>query len=154
MTSVMLPAPLKRKWSDRFVLDLAMTLEGSGDTLDVLLESYSLTQEDLDGFALDPLFNQRLDKLRESLREQGLTFRLKAQTQAELVLDTAWRIIHDEEVSAAVRADLIKWVTKMANYEPTNKGETDGKGVTITINMGDPVLPPPKEARVIEYDEV
>lgn len=154
MTSLMLPAPLARKWSDRFALDLAMSLEGSGDAVEVLLEEYKLTPEDLEAFSLDPLFTQRLEQLRTQLKENGLTFRIKAQAQAELVLDTAWRIIHDDDVSPAVRADLIKWVTKMANYEPTGKGETDTKGVSITINMGDTALPPPKEIKVLDYDEV
>lgn len=154
MNEIMLPAPLARKWSDRFALDLAMTLEGSGDPVEVLLEEHRLTTDDLEGFALDPLFTQRVEKFREQLRESGLTFRVKAQAQAELVLDTAWRIIHDDEVSPAVRADLIKWITKMANYEPSTKGEGDSKGVTITINMGDPVLPAPRELKVIDYEQV
>lgn len=153
MSEVMLPVPLARRWSDRFVLDLAMTLEGSGDTLDVLLAEYQLTQYDLDGFSLDPLFNQRLDKLRQQLQENGLTFRMKAQAQAELVLDTAWRIIHDEDASHAVRADLIKWITKMANYEPVAKSGGDSKGVTININMGEET-PPPREIKVLDYEQI
>lgn len=144
---VMLPAPFTRQWTDRFALEVAMSLEGSGDKVSVILEAYGFTPEDLEGFALDPLFAQRVDALRTQLREKGLTFKLRAQAQAEELLATSWGIIHDPETSAAVKADLIKWTSKMAGFEPVKDIAADGGGVTITINMGDQPLP----AKVIEH---
>lgn len=152
MTLVTKP-PLGRPWSDRFVLDIAMSLEGTGEKPEDVLAAYGHTKEDLYEFAEDPLFAKKVDEFRKQLKERGFTFRLKAQSQAELLLDNSWDLIHDHEVSAAVKADLIKWTAKMAGYEPTKDGgASDGGGVTINIHMGDPSLAPPPGIRTIEHE--
>lgn len=123
-------------------MDLAMTLEGSGSKPEVLLEEYGFTADELQEFSAEPLFAKRVDHFRKQLQERGFTFRTKAQYQAELLLDNSWDIIHDQETSPAVKADLIKWTAKMANFEPTkDSGGTDG-GVKINIFMGEPNDPP------------
>lgn len=143
-------APLSsRKWTDRFALDLAMTLEGSGDKLPVLLGDHGFTPTDLQNFAKDPLFEQRVQTYRMQLRERGLTFKLKAQVQAELLLDTSWDLIHNNDVSPAVKADLIKFTVKAAGFEGANTNAND-TGVTININMGDPSLAAPAGIRTID----
>jgi hypothetical protein len=144
-------APLKRKWDDRFALDLAMNLEGSGDDIPTLLDEYKLTQDELIEFTADPLFDRRVQEFRAQLREKGLTFRLKARAQAELLLDTSYDLIHTHDISPAVKADLIKWTAKMAGFE--NQEKTDsGSGVTINIHMGDPALAPKSGIRSIEAE--
>lgn len=131
------PAPLATRWTDRFALDLAMSLEGSGDPPAVLLKEHNHTPHDLEVFSKDPLFTQRVENYRHQLREKGLTFKLKAQVQAELLLDTSWDVIHNEDTSPAVKADLIKWTAKVAGFEPSKDSQAAGDtGVTITINMG------------------
>lgn len=147
-----LPAPLTRPWTDRFVLDIAMTLEGTGDPVETVLEAHGYTPDQLIAFSEDTLFAQRVDHFRTQLKERGFTFKLKAQAQAELLLDTSWDVIHDENVSAAVKADLIKWTAKMAGYEPTKDVLTEGNGVKINIFMGDPSQAPPSGMRTIEHD--
>ena len=155
MNELILPSPSaplsSRRWTDRFALDLAMTLEGSGDKLPVLLGDHGFTPADLRMFAKDPLFEQRVQAYRAQLRERGLTFKLKAQVQAELLLDTSWDIIHGADVSPAVKADLIKWTSKVAGFEGTNVSSNDS-GVTININMGDPSQAAPSGMRTIEHD--
>lgn len=133
----MLAAPLARPWTDRFVLDIAMSLEGTGDPAEVVLEAHGYTPDQLIEFSKDPLFAQRVEHFRTQLRENGFTFKLKAKAQAELLLDTSWEVIHTPDVSPAVKADLIKWTAKMAGYEPTKDIATDGGGVRINIVMGD-----------------
>lgn len=132
-------SPLRRSWDDRFVQDLAMTLIGSGSKMPDLLREYDLTEDELREFALDPLFEQRVEYWRNQMKNEGFTFRLKAKAQAEELLDTSWQVIHDQDVSPAVKADLIKWTAKMAGYEPTKDLTTDGGGVKINIIMGDVV---------------
>lgn len=147
------PAPLQRRWSDRFALDLAMCREGSGGTIEDLLEAYGFTEEDLVEFTLEPLFEQRVTSLQSQLREKGLTFRMKAQVQAELLLENSWDIINGgPEVSPAVKADLIKWTAKVAGFDTVKDASQDGKGVSIHIHMGDPALAPPSGIRTIEHD--
>lgn len=146
-------APLQTRWTDRFALDLAMTLEGSGESSTDLLKQYKLTPLDLQVFTKDPLFIQRVEHYRVQLKERGLSFKMKAQAQAELLLDTSWDVIHTDDVSPAVKADLIKWTAKMAGYEPAKGPEAGGDGgVKINIYMGDPNDAPPPGIRTIEHE--
>ena len=54
------------------------------------------------------------------------------------MLTTSWTLIHNPDVSAAVKADLIKSTVKWAGLE-TKADDGDagaGGGVKITINLG------------------
>jgi hypothetical protein len=69
-----------------------------------------------------------------------MTFRLKARAQAEELLTTSWTLIHSSDVSAAVKADLIKSTVKWGGLEPQKDFsgvDNQGGGVSITINLGD-----------------
>lgn len=132
-----LPAPLTRRWTDRFAIDLAMTAEGSGDPPAMLLKEHGYTTNDLVTFSKDPLFMQRFEKYRTDLRERGLSFKMKAQAQAEEFLTNTYLIVNNDATSPAVKADLIKWMAKMAGYEPTKESMQAEGGVTINIHMGD-----------------
>lgn len=128
---------LRRKWDDRLALDLAFTLEGSGGAVSELLDAYRLTEEELADFGRDPQFEKRVNYWRQQAQTEGFTFRVKAKAQAEHLLDTSFGIIHDVDVSPAVKADLIKWTAKMAGYEPTKETLSETSGVKINIIMGD-----------------
>ena len=139
-----------RRWTDRFALDLAMTLEGSGSKAEDLLVEYEFTADDLVAFGQEPLFAQRVDHFRNQLKEKGFTFRLKAQAQAEMLLDNSWDLIHTPDVSPAVKADLIKWTAKVAGYDTVKDGAAGDQGVKINIFLGDPKEAPPAGMRTIE----
>lgn len=142
--------PLQRRWSDRFALDFAMTLEGSGSKPQSLLAEYGYLPSDLAEFSREPLFMRKVEQFQKQLQENGFTFKVKAQMQAEELLDTSWELIH-ADVSPAVKADLIKWTAKVAGFEPTGgKDGGVGNAVQININMGDPSLSAPPGIRTIE----
>ena len=126
------------RWSDRLAFDIALQLEGSGDDLQDVLTRHNMTAADLLDINKDPLFTKRVEAYRDDIREKGVTFRMKARAQAEELLTTSWVLIHSPDVSAAVKADLIKSTVKWAGLEP--KGDdTSGMqpgGVKITINLG------------------
>lgn len=120
-------------------MDVALMLEKSGDTVEDICERHSITTDAVIQFSKDPVFLHKVDELRDSIRERGLTFRLKARAQAEELLITSWGLIHSADVSAAVKADLIKSTVKWGDLEPRkdaveNSGQTGG--VTISINLG------------------
>ena len=140
------------KWSDRLAFDIALTLEGSGETLQEVMTRHSITANDILTFNADPIFLKKVEHYREEVREKGLTFKLKARAQAEELLTTSWMLIHDPAVSPAVKADLIKSTVKWGGLEPKNV-ETDvgaNGGVRITINLGST----PQDARTIEAETV
>lgn len=140
------------KWSDRLAFDIALTLEGSGETLQEVMTRHSITANDILTFNADPVFLKKVEHYREEVREKGLTFKLKARAQAEELLTTSWMLIHDPAVSPAVKADLIKSTVKWGGLEPKNV-ETDvgaNGGVRITINLGST----PQDARTIEAETI
>lgn len=138
------------KWSDRLVFDVALTLEGSGETLTELMARHKITAADILAFNADPVFLRKVEHYRDEIRDKGLTFKLKARAQAEELLTTSWLLIHDNSVSPAVKADLIKSTVKWGGLEPkevANAGDGGG-GVRITINLGSK----PEDAREVALE--
>ena len=140
------------KWNDRLAFDVALTLEGSGDTLQEVVTRHNISTNDILAFNADPIFLKKVEGYRTEVREKGLTFKLKARAQAEELLTTSWLLIHSPEVSPAVKADLIKSTVKWAGLEPKDAGPQDNGtgGVKITINLGSD----PRDARTIEATTV
>ena len=136
------------KWNDRLAFDVALTLEGSGETLQEIVGRHRITTGDVLAFNADPRFLKKVEHYRTEVREKGLTFKLKARAQAEELLTTSWLLIHDAAVSPAVKADLIKSTIKWAGLEPKDAGPQDQGtgGVKITINLGSD----PRDTRTIE----
>jgi len=135
------------KWNDRLAFDVALTLEGSGETLNEVITRHNITVNDVLVFNADPIFLKKVEHYRTEVRDKGLTFKLKARAQAEELLTTSWLLIHDPAVSPAVKADLIKSTVKWAGLEPKNDMVSEGGGgVRITINLGTD----PRDARTIE----
>jgi len=131
--------PLKHtKWSNRLAFDVALMLEGSGETLDEVKNRHNVTPDDILIFNKDPVFLKQVNSYRDDIKEKGMTFKLKARAQAEELLTTSWTLIHSPEVSPAVKADLIKSTVKWGGLEPKNDTAVEGQsgGVKITINLG------------------
>ena len=125
-------------WSDRLAMDVALMLENSGDVLDDVMLRHSITAEDMVRFNGDRVFLKKVGELRGEIRANGMTFKLKARAQAEELLTTSWTLIHSPDVSAAVKADLIKSTVKWGGLEPKTHDGFDGgssSGVSITINL-------------------
>lgn len=144
------------KWSNRLAFDVALRLEGSGEDIAEILNRHQITAFDILEFNKDPVFLKKVSEFRDEIREKGVTFKMKARSQAEELLTTSWLLIHNPEVSAAVKADLIKSTVKWAGLEP--KGDqidtNAGGGVRITINLGGETLgsAPLIEATPVESD--
>lgn len=130
--------PIKHtKWSDRLAFDMALLLEGSGETLDELRARHKVTIDDLIAFNKDRVFLKKIETYRNEIVEKGMTFKLKARAQAEELLITSWTLIHSPETSSAVKADLIKSTVKWGGLEIRNDTVEDTNGgVKITINLG------------------
>lgn len=151
----MYQSPVHTRWSDRFVFDLALLMEGSGEKLDELLDRHEFTASDLLVFKGDATFLRKLEAYRDEVRTKGLTFRVKARAQAEELLRTSWVLIHDPVVSPAVKADLIKSTVKWAGLDsgPASDASGAGGGVTITINLGGQTLDVTAKPAPLELDD-
>ena len=129
-----------QKWDERLPFDVALAMENSGQSLNDVALEYKITPQQLLEFCKDSVFSKKVTFYRDDIRENGITFRMKARMQAEELLMTSYTLIHDPAVSPAVKADLIKSTVKWAGLEPKANEEVQtqgGGGVSITINMGD-----------------
>ena len=131
--------PLKHtKWSDRLAFDIALMLEASGETTEEVFARHRISADDMLRYNKDPIFLKKVEGYRTNIQEEGMTFRLKARAQAEELLTTSWTMIHNPEVIAAVKADLIKHTIKWSGLEPKNDNIAEGTngGFRNTINIG------------------
>lgn len=132
------------RWTERLAFDIALRLEGSGEEVSEILERHHIDASALLVFNKDPVFLRQVTKYRDEIKDKGVTFRLKARTQAEELLKTSWVLIHSPDVSPAVKADLIKSTVKWAGLEPKGDiaADSGAGGVRITINLGGQELGP------------
>ncbi len=102
-----------------------------------ICEEYGITEDEWDLIRCEPLFLDDLQRAMEMLKKEGMGFKVKARLQAEEVLKTSWRLMHDAETPPAVRADLIKSTVRWAGYDaPAPVGQGAGTGFQININFG------------------
>jgi len=81
------------KWSDRLAFDVALTLEGSGESLQEVMARHNINANDILKFNADPVFLKKVEHYRGDIRDKGMTFKLKARAQAEELLTTSWLLM-------------------------------------------------------------
>ena len=104
----------------------------------VVCESYGIEEGEWELIRHDPTFLGDLQRAIEMLKEEGMSFKVKAKLQAEELLKSSWRMIHDPTAPPAVRADLIKATMRWAGYDvpPSQlQGAVGGAGFSIAINF-------------------
>ncbi len=96
---------------------LALDLVLEVGTLKEILDSYSLTAEDFNRVLKNPAFRREYEANKESLDQEGWSFKKKAQAQAELYLNLMYRLASSDQTPAAVRADIMKSTVKWAGLD-------------------------------------
>ena len=114
------------------VLDLALKTQPVPE----LLDAYGITTEEFRTLTQHPVFRHDMLEMRDKLKQEGFSFRLKAQAQAEMYLKEAWSMVHDPNVPANVRSSLIQWTTKVAGLEP-KQGEVQGSPLSNLTVMAE-----------------
>jgi len=121
-------------------------------TVAEICEAYGISRSDWENLRLDPNFQRDLTNAVALVKKEGMTFRLRAQLQSEELLQTSYRLIHDTDTPASVRADLIKSTWRCAGYqEPPEAAQVArGAGFSVTINIPQAVSPKALEHVVSE----
>jgi hypothetical protein len=106
-----------------------------------ICEAYGLTRTDWDALKTNPTFVHEVATWRENLKKDGgLSFRMKARLQAEELLKTSWRMIHDRtgDVAPSVQADLIKFTIRAAGLDGSKDqaAAAQQNALQININLG------------------
>jgi hypothetical protein len=106
--------------------------------VEAIYTSYGLTKDDFTELMTSPAFISAYKDAQALVKEEGMAFKLKAKMQAEEMLKVSWSLVHDKEVPPSVRADLLKWTSRVAGFEPKNveQGGPAQQPLNIQINLG------------------
>lgn len=97
---------------------------------------YGINKDEFAVIIGHPVFIKAYQEAIESLKVDGMSFKLKAKMQAEDYLRTAYTMIKDQNTSDAVRADLLKATVRWAGYEAKAVDVGQGSSFNIQINLG------------------
>lgn len=103
-------------------------------------EEYGISEAEWDLIRFDPTFLGDLQRAADMLKEEGMSFKVKARLQSEELLKSSWRLIHDPTTPHAVRADLIKATARWAGYDvpPSMQQVAPGAGFHISMHFAGP----------------
>lgn len=125
-------------WPATLPVEMALRIS----PLPELLEAYNITAEQWENLKCNEAFKQAVKEAVKQAQEEGFSYRVKAQMQAEALLQTSYNMIQDSTMPAAVRADLIKFTARVAGFDSAGKGpagaQAAGSGFSININLAPP----------------
>jgi hypothetical protein len=109
--------------------------------VDAIFRAYGLDRLDYQRLCADPLFIRAVEEALDSLKKDGVTFKLKAKAQALVLLQTSFALIHDADTPASVKADMIKFTVRAAGLDASmdqkNANTLGGVNFQVVMNLGD-----------------
>lgn len=99
--------------------------------------AYGVDQDEWDRLRVDPAFVAAVKHYHEELKKEGMSFKLKAQLQAEELLTTSWKLIHapNDEVPPSVKADLLKFTVRAAGFDGSKDKDAGPAAPTFQIQI-------------------
>lgn len=101
----------------------------------VICEAYGLDRQAFAELAADPIFIQAFEEAKAEVAKNGVSFKMKAQLQADALLATSWEIIHNDATPSAVRAGLIRDTVRWAGWDNKQGEGVAGNQFQININL-------------------
>ena len=106
-----------------------------------IFAAYNLDKDDYERLKADPLFLEDVRKATEMLREEGMSFKVKARMQSEELLKRSWELIQNRSGSVPpnVQADLIKFTWRVAGLDASKDqaaSQVGGTGLQIVMHLG------------------
>jgi len=107
--------PAELGWPPALPLELAL----GGASVREICEAHGVSKAEYNALRQDPHFQAAVSAAITTLAREGMSFKVKAQAQAEELLKTSWGLIHAplEDVPASVKADLIKFTVRAAGLD-------------------------------------
>lgn len=122
--------PAKLGWPHTLPIEVALRTA----TIPEICKDYNISREEWNTLRLHPGFIAEVAGCMEALKKEGVSFSMKAKLQAEELLKTSWRIIHDKTSPAQVKADLIKSTMRWAGYDAKDNASA-GQANNLQINI-------------------
>jgi len=138
--------PARLGYPPTFPIEIALRVA----PIRTICESYGVAEEEWDRIRFEPLFLRDLKAAVELVQQEGMSFRIKAKLQAEELLKTSWRLIHDPVAPPNVKAALIQATMRWANYDTPAAVSAGAGGPAFSININ--FAKPADIARVIEQE--
>lgn len=125
--------PSQIAWASTLPIELALKTA----TPQELKAHYGYDDDEWAALRDNPVFITELTAACDLVKQEGMTFRLKARLQAEALLETSWRLIHapGSEVPANVKSDLIKTTFRVAGFDSREGVAGVGNMLNIQINL-------------------
>lgn len=107
-----------------------------------ICEAYGLDRDEWNALRVHPLFVADVQAAMETLKEDGMSFTVKARLQAEELLKTSWQMIQSTHTPPTVRADLIKFTIRAAGLDKSAEKVSQlppggyAPQLNIQINLG------------------
>jgi hypothetical protein len=135
--------PAALAWPTTLPIELALKTS----TPQELRAHYGFTDDEWATLRDNPVFIAELAAACELVRQDGMSFKLKARLQSEALLETSWRLIHapHSEVPAAVKSRLMEATWRMAGFDTKDinaPGGSAGLAIQINFNGGQPTVEP------------
>ena len=140
--------------------DVARNHVGQKLPVDDLLPHLGIARHEFEELCEDALFKRKVRDYTKELTENGTSFALKAQIQAEDLLRTQYRIAKDPEtppsVAIAAIANTVRWAGLEKKASEGAFEQSGGPKISININLGAATLtkkePEPKLVIHGDYD--
>lgn len=117
---------------DKVAFEVARNQVGPKHPVDSLLADIGVSPDEFAELCEDALFKRKVKEYAKELTENGTSFALKAQIQAEALLKTQYRIATSPDTPPAVAVSAIANTVRWAGLE---KKASDG---TLGTNTGGP----------------
>jgi hypothetical protein len=115
---------------------LPMELALKIDSPQKICAHYGIGRDQFTALINHPVFIKQFQEAVESLKVDGMGFKVKARIQAEDFLTTSYAMVKNPATSDAVRADLIKNTVRWAGYDAKATDSGAGTSFAIQINLG------------------
>lgn len=131
--------PTDLVWPPTLPIELALKTAEPAE----LRVEYGYTDEEWQALRSNPVFLKELAGACELVRQEGMSFKLKAKLIAEENLKEVFRLTRDPQCPHAVRGKLIELTARWAGFDPRTNGEGGEGGpvnanmLNISINLGD-----------------
>lgn len=132
--------PTSLVWPPTLPVELALKTASPQE----LRREYGYSDAEWAALRENPVFLKELAGACELVRQEGMSFKLKAKLIAEENLKEVFRLIRDPATPHAVRGKLIEVNARWAGFDPRTNGEdAAGAGalvansLNIQINLGD-----------------
>lgn len=119
------------EWDFNLVLDVALGVDE-----DTICEAYDLQFTQLQRLQKNPNFQSQVDSMKEELKQEGMSFKIKARLQAEEYLKTTFAMVQDPTMDPKIRQRLIEATVRWAGLDaPKSEGSGAGNSFSVTINL-------------------